>query len=408
MILISNGIIHTMDDGRVIKNGYVLLDGARIAETGSGLPACANDPDVQTVDAAGGWVLPGLVDAHSHIGLFNDGLGEEGSDGNEATDPVTPHLRAVDAIYHADECFLEAARAGITTVMTGPGSANIFSGQFAVMKTAGRTTDEMLVRAPAAMKVALGENPKRVYGTKSKTPLTRMANASIFRETMLQAREYARKKRLSDPDKQPEPDMKQEALLPVLDGTLTLKIHVHRADDILTAVRICNEFGVRYTLDHCTEGYLVADVLKEEYERGLSDPLAGTGAGKGKLEGILVGPLLSDRSKPELMHQNIRNPGILAETGIPMAILTDHPVIPQQYLILSAAVAAREGMGEEAALRAVTIDAARLSGAADRVGSLEAGKDADVLILDGHPFDLRTRVLGVWINGAQVPGSGTL
>ena len=405
MILITNGYVRTMDADHVYPNGYVLISAGKILEVGEGLPA----EDIRSaagtvVDAQGGWVLPGWVDAHNHIGVFNDGLVEEGSDGNEITDPCTPQLRAIDAVYHADRCFSEAAAGGVTSVMTGPGSANVIGGQFAFLKTSGRSVDEMTVLAPAAMKMAFGENPKHCYGSASKTPQTRMATASILRDALARAREYVRKQGDPEESKRPAWDMKMEAMRPVLDGSLPAKIHAHRADDILTAVRICNEFGLRYTLDHCTEGYLVADVLREEYDRGQADAEAGTGRGRGRLEGVLVGPLLSDRSKPELRHQDIRNPGILAAAGLPVAILTDHPVIPVQYLPVTAGIAAREGMSEESALRAITIDAARLCGMSGRVGSLAAGKDADVVILDGHPFDLRTRVLHVLIDGRFVVG----
>lgn len=405
MILIRNGQVHTMEDGRTYPDGYVLIgNDGKIASVGDGLPAGFRPGDADEIDAGGGWILPGWVDAHCHIGVFNDGLVEEGSDGNEITDPCTPQLRAVDAVYHADRCFEEAATGGVTSVMTGPGSANVIGGQFAFLKTVGRSVDDMAVLAPAAMKMAFGENPKNCYGTGSKTPQTRMATASILRDFLSRAREYARKRQEPDESKRPAWDMKMEALLPVLDGRLAAKIHVHRADDILTAVRICNEFGLRYTLDHCTEGYRVADILREEYDRGREDPEAGKGTGRGRLEGVLVGPLLSDRSKPELSRQDIRNPGILAAAGLPVAILTDHPVIPIQYLPISAAVAAREGMGEEHALRAITIEAARLCGMDGRTGSLAPGKDADIQVLDGHPFDLRTTVKQVFIDGRRVSG----
>ncbi len=402
MLLIKNGQIHTMEADVVYEDGYVLVgDDGRIAELGAGGPG-AVPADCRVVDAAGGWVLPGWVDAHCHLGMFNDGLVDEGSDGNEITDPVTPQLRAIDAIYHADRCYEEAAAGGVTSVMTGPGSANVIGGQFVLMKTVGRCVDEMTVTAPAAMKMAFGENPKKCYGPHAKTPQTRMATAAILRDTLAKASEYARKRQEPDASKRPAWDAKLEALLPVLDGRLAAKIHAHRADDILTAMRICNEYGLRYTIDHCTEGYLIVEVLREAYLRGQSDPLAGTGGGYGKLEGVMVGPLLSDRSKPELARQDIRNPGILAAAGLPVAILTDHPVIPIQYLPISAGVAAREGMGETAALRAITIQAARLCGMEHRVGSLAPGKDADIQILDGHPFDLRTRVRHVWIDGRPV------
>jgi imidazolonepropionase-like amidohydrolase len=406
MILIFNARVMTMENRQEYPDGFVLMGSeaahGRILAVGDGdgrgalEAACAQDgvdpSDCRIVDARGGYVLPGLIDPHCHIGLWQDGQREETGDGNEMTDPCTPHLRAIDAINPFDPCFREAYEAGVTSVMTGPGSANVIAGQFAFIKTYGTSIDQMIVDPCPAMKAALGENPKGVYGPRNALPGSRMGNAAVFREALLKARKYleAREKHHADPTAtEPEYNIKHEALIPVLEGKVPLKIHGHRSDDLLTAVRICREFNLRYTLDHCTEGYRIVDHLVEEWKGG-------------RLQGVLTGPLLSDRSKPELAHSTIRNPGILSGRGIPTAILTDHPVIPIQYLAITAAVAAREGMDEYAALEAITITAAMVCNVADRVGSLAVGKDGDVVIFSGHPFDFRTTVHQTIISGKTV------
>jgi len=340
------------------------------------------------IDAGGNFVLPGFIDAHCHVGMFEDGVGFEGDDGNEITDPVTPHLRAIDAIYHADRSFVEARESGITTVVTGPGSANVIGGQFAALKTYGRSVEEMLIREPVAMKVAFGENPKTAYHEKRQSPMTRMATAAILRESLMKAKEYKQMlddyHRDSEEHDKPDYDMKLEALIKVLNGEIPVKAHAHRADDILTALRIAKEFNLRITIEHCTEGHLITDILREE-----------------KVP-VITGPFLTDRSKIELKNQSVKNPGILSKAGIKLAIMTDHPCTPIQYLPLCAAVAVKEGMDEEEALKAITINAAEITGIGDRVGSLEAGKDADIIILDGPPLELKTRVLYTIINGQAV------
>ncbi len=410
MLLINHARVLTMEDRKEYEDGFLLIgseeEQGRILAVGGGdgldvmeAHAAARQADprgCRIVDAKGGYLLPGLIDPHCHIGLWADGQREETGDGNEMTDPCTPHLRAIDAINPFDPCFREAAEAGITSVMTGPGSANVIAGQFAFIKTAGTSIDRMTVDPCAAMKAALGENPKGVYGPRHSLPGSRMGNAAVFREALLKASRYREdcRKHAEDPTAaRPEFNFKYEALLPVLEGKLPLKIHSHRSDDLLTAVRICREFGLKYTLDHCTEGYRIADHLYEEYEAG-------------RLLGVLTGPLLSDRSKPELAHATIRNPGILSARGIRTAILTDHPVIPIQYLAVTAAVAAREGMDEYAALEAITINAAVLSHVGARVGSLAAGKDGDAVLFTGHPFDFRTKVRMTVIDGREVYSAG--
>ncbi len=273
--------------GPAIDNGYLVLDGSRIAAIGAGeLPHGLADTACEILDLNGAWVMPGMIDAHCHVGLFNDGLGKEGEDGNEETDPVTPQLLATDGIYSEDRCFSEALEAGITTVLTGPGSANVFSGQFALLHTAGRRVETMTIRRQAALKAALGENPKAVHGAKDRSPATRMATAAVIRGALLKAARYRDKVQRAESllaegktdTELPDLDLRWEALLPALCGDMIVKFHAHRADDILTAVRVANEFGLRYTLDHCTEGYRIADLLAEEFAQGRQ---SGSGQGQG-------------------------------------------------------------------------------------------------------------------------------
>ena len=313
-------------------------------------------------------------------------MGFEGNDGNEMSNPSTPELRAVDGINPYDRCFDEAMRAGVTTCVTGPGSANVLGGQFCAIKTHGRDVEDMLLRAPVAMKAAFGENPKRVY-ERQKTIYTRMQTAAILRKNLTKAREYDRKLRAAeeDPSKAPEKDLAMEALLPVIRGELPLKVHAHRSDDILTVFRLAREFGFRLTVDHCTEGYMIPELLKE----GIRD----TGAG------VIIGPLLCDRGKIETRNLSFESPRILYENGIEFAMMTDHPVIPEQYLPVCASIAVKEGLPEYEALKCITINPARIVGIDDRVGSLEPGKDADIGVYDGDPLDVRTRCVMTLING---------
>ena len=380
MLLLKNGQIHTMTQEAF--SGDLLIDNGKIVDVGANLSA--NGAEV--IDLGGKFVLPGLIDAHCHIGMWEDGMGEEGADGNEMTDPITPELRAVDGLNPFDPCFKEARDAGVTTVVTGPGSANVIGGQFAALKTCGRSIEEMTLRDPIAMKAATGENPKGVYAEKKVAPTTRMAIASLFRSTMTDALEY--QKGMAKEEDKPDRDIAMEALLPVLSRDLTVKIHAHRADDILTGLRLAKEFNLKVTIDHCTEGYLITDVLK--------DRLIEQGAG------IIIGPLLSERSKIELKNLSFCAPRVLEEAGIPFAMMTDHPVIPIQFLPVQAGLAVREGLSEETALRSITRYAAEIVGIQDRVGTLEAGKDADVAVFDGHPFDYRTHCVLTLINGKVV------
>lgn len=381
MLLIRNGLIFDAVHREPYTADILVKDG-KIAEIGAGLTA-----DCPTFDAAGLHIYPGFVEAHCHIGLDGSGIGFEGDDCNEMTDILTPQLRVIDGIYPQDPTFREALEAGVTTVCTGPGSANVLGGQFAVIKTAGHRVDDMIVRPFAAMKCAFGENPKRCY--KDKNNYSRMSTAAKLREALMKAQEYDAKKQAAgdDPAKRPPLDVKLEALLPVLHGEVPLKAHAHRADDIFTAIRIAKEFGVRLTLEHVTEGHLIAeDLAKEDY------PMA-------------VGPSLTHASKFELRNKTFTTPGILAKAGCRVSIITDSPVIPQSYLPLCAALAVRAGMDPFDALRAITIRPAEHIGAADRVGSIECGKDADFVVMDG-PWDaVSSGVKAVFVNGEKVCGA---
>ena len=386
-MLIVNGTVHTMD-GLTIPNGYVAVSGSKIAKVGP-MEECPDFWEGETIDAGQGHILPGFVDAHSHLGMFGDALGFEGDDGNESTDPCTPHLRAIDAINPQDRCFREAREAGVTTVVTGPGSANPISGQLAAIKTAGRWVDAMVVKAPAAMKLALGENPKMVYNERHETPVTRMATAAIIRENLRKALEYGEKLDRAAADEEedkPDYDAKLEALLPVVRGELPVHIHAHRADDIATGVRIAKEFGLKCVIVHGTEAHLIPDLLEQE---GIP---------------VITGPCLGDRSKPELANMTLESPAVLTLRGVRTAICTDHPEVPIQYLPLCAALAVKGGMNPEAALAAITIHPARLAGLDKRVGSLEPGKDADIVVTTGHPLDWNGKVRYVFIGGKQVKG----
>ena len=389
MLLIYNGLIKTIA-GEDIEKGYVLAQNGKIIAVGKDLKEIENriTTDTKKIDANGGWVLPGLIDAHCHVGMWEDAGGFEGDDGNESTDPIMPQLRAIDAIYHADRAFIEAYESGVTTVVTGPGSANVIGGQFVALKTYGRCVDEMIIKEPVAMKIAFGENPKTVYNEKHQAPMTRMATAAILRENLFKAKEYMQEweEYLQDTEEndKPEYDMKLDALSKVLKKEIHFKAHAHRADDIITAMRIAKEFDVNISIEHCTDGIAIKDILKERQMQ------------------VVVGPLLSDRSKIELKNQSLATPGILSKHGIKLAIMTDHPCVPIQHLSLCAAIAVREGMEEKEALKAITINAAEIVGIADRVGSIEVGKDCDLVIFDGNPLNIQSKVANTIINGVSV------
>lgn len=363
MLLIKNGYVKTMA-GPDIPGGSVLIgDDGKILQVGTKIDVPEN---ATVIDAEGSLVTPGCVDAHCHIGLDNEAMRWEGMDYNEITDPITPHMRAIDSINPMDEAFGNALRGGVTTACTGPGSANVLGGTFTAIKLYGKRVDKMIVKDPIAMKCAFGENPKGCYGNSlKKSPMTRMATAALLRETLFKTQRYIQDK---ESGKNPPFDMKLEAMIPVLKGDIPLKAHAHRADDILTSIRIAKEFGVGLTLDHCTDGALIADELAEE---GLP---------------AFVGPSLGSKTKIELQNKSFTTPRILAEAGIKVSIITDAPVIPLQYLPMCAALAVNAGLDVEYAWRAITINPAQSIGIADRVGSLEPGKDGDVILWTADPM----------------------
>ena len=363
MLFITNAYIKPMV-GADIPNGSLLIsDEGKIVALGEDLSVPA---DAQVIDAGGRLVTPGCIDAHCHIGLDNEACGWEGKDYNEMIDPITPQMRAIDSINPLDESLPNALRGGVTSACTGPGSANVVGGTFTSIKLAGKRVDKMIIKDPVAMKCAFGENPKRCYGQNGKkAPMTRMGTAALLRELLFKTRRYMEDKAAG---KNPGFDMKLESMIPVLEGKIPLKAHAHRADDILTSIRIAKEFGVRITLDHCTDGALIADELAEE----------GNWA--------FIGPSLGSKSKIELMNKSFTTPAVLHEAGVKICIITDAPVIPLQYLPMCAGLAVNAGLDMEEAWKAITISPATAIGIADRVGSLEPGKDADVVIWTADPL----------------------
>lgn len=377
MILIKNAKIYTMSE-RVIEKGDILIENGKIKEIGTNL-----DYQAKVIDATGKLVFPGFIDAHCHIGMWEEGIGFEGADGNEMTDPITPHLRAIDGINPMDEAFENALKGGVTSAATGPGSANVIGGTFAVIKLYGKRVDEMVMVENHSMKCAFGENPKRVYAEKNTMPTTRMGTAAKLRETIAKAFEYKAKKEAAKEDetKMPAYDIKLEAMLPVVNKEIPLKAHAHRADDIFTAIRIAKEFGVKLTLEHCTEGHLIAKELSKE---GYS---------------AIIGPTFGNKPKFELKNKSFETPRVLVEAGVKIAIMTDSPVIPLENLPMCGALAYKSGLDEMEALKAISISAAEILGIEDRVGSIEVGKDADLVIWDNHPFDLQSNVEYTIVNG---------
>lgn len=379
--IIKNGRIHDAVHREAYVADILLADG-KIAAIGGGLTAPA---DAAVFDADGLEVYPGFVDAHTHIGLDGYGIGYEGCDYNEMNDIWTPQLRAIDGINPRDPSLADARRAGVTCVCTGPGSANVLGGTFLAMKTVGDRVDKMVVRDPVAMKCAFGENPKRCY--RDKCDSTRMSTAAFLRGALMQARDYGARKQAANGDitKMPAYNQKLEALLPVLAREIPLKAHAHQANDIFTALRIAREFNLRLTLEHVTEGHLIADELAGEKDV----PMA-------------VGPSLTFASKFELQNKSWKTPAVLTAAGCHVSIITDNSVIPQQYLPLCAGMAVKAGMDPFDALKAITLNPAEHIGVADRVGSLEVGKDADLVITAGSPFEVLTEVKAVFIDGARI------
>lgn len=379
MKLIKNAHIITCT-GKEYENGEIAFDD-KIRYVGKGYRHHADE----VIDAEGRYVIPGLIDAHCHVGLFGDSLGFEGADANEDSEPITPQLRAIDGINPQDRAFSDARAAGVTTVVTGPGSANAIGGQFAAIKTAGICVDDMIIKAPCAMKMALGENPKTVYNEKDQAPTTRMGTIALIREILYKAKNYlaAKEKHDEAPDdnERPDFDMKLEAMIPVIKREIPVKIHAHRADDICSAIRIGKEFDIDITIEHCSDGDAIAEILERE------------GAA------VNLGPTLSDRSKPELKNLSFSTYKNLSDRGLSVAIITDHPEITIENLPLCAALAAEHGMDKTKALYAITINAAKNCGIADRVGSLEKGKDADIAIYTKLPVEFGAKCVMTFVNG---------
>lgn len=381
MLAVTNGHVLTMADS-AYDRGTVVIDGDKIVAVGGDLAI----PDgAHIIDASGKWVLPGFVESHSHVGIWGEGVAWEGRDFNETSEPVTPHMRAIDAINPFDMAIPMVRAAGITTLLTGPGSANLIGGEWAAIKPIGRTVEEMVLRYPCGLKMALGENPKQVYGNQHKSPVTRMGEAALIREAFVRAERYAAERERAEANESEPParDLRLEPLVRALRREERTRIHAHAAQDIVTAVRLSREFGLDPVIEHGTEAYKVADFLARE---GVP---------------VSAGPFHLGRPKLEMAPMTFENPARLAEAGVLVAIHMD-TTGSTILLPIFAALAVRAGMPEDAALRAITINAAIVAGVADRVGSLEAGKDADLQILSGHPFELMTRPEQVFINGELV------
>jgi len=380
IILIQNGKLCTMH-GKAFF-GDIRIKHGKIAEIGVGLEHKKHE---KVIDASGLWVLPGFIDPHTHLGVGEQGIGFEGNDVNEYSSPITPHLRGIDAYNPEDTAVLESIQAGVTSVAIGPGSANVLGGLFSMIKLRHDSVDTALIKEGVGMKSALGENPKRVGRDSSRMPMTRMGTAAKLREALFLATEYLEKNERyeADPEnnEQASFDMKWESLIPVLKKELPLKVHVHRADDILTAIRIAKEFDLKFSLDHCSDGHLITDYIAE----------SGATA--------IVGPTLGFRTKMETRNKTFETPGILNDAGVRVAITTDHPVVPLRELRICAAYAARYGMGQEEALKAITIYPAEIVGLNDRIGSLESGKDADIVLWSGNPLEVFSEAKLVLIDG---------
>ncbi len=382
MLLIQNGTLYTMEEDEPIR-ADLLIDGGKIIKISPKIPPTER---MRFFDARGLHVFPGFIDAHSHIGISEEKISVSNDATNEGTNPITPTLRAIDAINPMDSAFHNALAVGITGVMVGPGSSNAIGGQFSFIKTAGRCVDDMVLLAPSAIKMAFGENPISTYGTNGNIPSTRMGIAALIREELFLARQYFEDEKSGNQRK----DFTKECYRELFEGRIPIKAHVHRADDIFTAIRIAKEFGVGLTLDHCTEGHLIAQRIAE----------SGFPA--------IVGPSLASRSKNEVGLADFKTAGILHKAGVTVALTTDHPVSRIQHLLVCAAMAASEGLGAKEALRAVTINAARVCRVDDRVGSLKVGKDADLAIYEGDPLDIKSTLYATLINGTFVWQKGGL
>ncbi len=380
-MIIRNGLLFLLESEGFIKKDIEFID-SKIERIGKNL---SNDNNDLEIDADGMYVMPGFIDAHSHIGLFNEAMRWEGEDGNEEIDPVTPNMSAIDGINPFDISFKEAVEGGVTTVCTGPGSANVVGGSFATISLYGNIVDNMIIQSPAAMKCAFGENPKSIYGQNGKAPMTRMGIAAILRETLVKAENYiSRKEDAEYKGEHFDIDPKMEALIPVIEKEIPLKAHAHRADDICTAIRIAKEFNINLTLEHATEAHLIADYIAQE---GVC---------------VQIGPTFGSRTKPELKNISFETAKILSERGVKVSLITDHPELPQGSLNLCAAMAVKAGMDEFEALKAITINPAETLNIDHMKGQLKEGMDADIVLWDSHPLELQAKVEKVYIRGEAV------
>ncbi|MGE5560504.1 MAG: amidohydrolase [Chloroflexota bacterium] len=382
MLAIKNGKLLTITNG-TIDGGTILVDNGKITKVGKDVEIPAG---AQVIDATGNYVMPGVMDAHAHVAIWEESIGWEGDDVNELTDPLTPQVRAIDGINPEDQGFKDAIQGGVTGIWCAPGSGNVIGGEGVTMRTYGATMDEMIIKNFSGLKAAFGENPKRVYSNQKKMPSTRMGTAAVMREALIKTLNYMKKieKANGDPEKMPDRDFRLEGIARVLKREIPMRTHAHRADDILTALRIAREFDFDMTIEHCTEGHKIVDKLAEWNIM------------------CAVGPSFGHRAKVELKDKSWATPGILANAGVRVSLITDHPIIPIQYLPLMAGFAVKYGMKEEDAFKALTINPATMAGVGDRFGSLEVGKEADIAIFDGHPFEIKTHCLYTIVKGEVV------
>lgn len=378
-MLIKNGLVFLLEEKGFVKRD-ILIENGKIQKISQSIEGS------NYFDCEGKYIMPGLIEAHSHIGMWEEGIGWEGDDGCESATPITPAVKAIDGVNPMDIAFKEALSGGVTVACTGPGSANVIGGQFTIIKLSGNVVDDMIIKEIAAMKCAFGENPKAEFGKVGKTPMTRMGIAYLLRKALIEAKNYKMKKEkaIKDKDEYFQIDIDKEALLPVINKEIPLKAHVHRADDICTAIRIAKEFDLKLTLDHCTEGHLILDYLKNHNYPAI------------------VGPSFGSKSKIEISQKSFKTAKLLQEASIKIAITTDHNVLPQNSLIMCAAMAVKEGLTEFEALKAVTINPAEILEIHDRKGKLEESMDADLSIWSGHPLDLQSKVEIVILEGEEV------
>lgn len=378
--ILLGGIIHPISS-EPLEEGYITIKNGRIIEIERGRPPQEMLKGSEVIDCSEKHILPGLIDAHTHLGILEEKAGEIGKDNNETSNPLVPHLRALDGVNPNDPAFTDALRAGVTTVMTGPGSNNPVGGLNMAVKTYGNIIDQMVIKNPTGLKLALGENPMVTHGAANNAPVTRMGTAALIREMFYRAQDY---QRLQESGKLEYRDLSMEAVMDALTGKIPIRVHAHRADDIVTAIRLSEEFNLRLVVEHGTEAYLIRDYLKQ------------------KNLAVAIGPVITPRDKMELKNRSYDTARELAEADIKIALITDHPYNSIEHLRLAAILAHQEGLSEKTALEAITCNPAAILNIDNRVGSLEKGKDADILIMNGHPLDMDSKVEYVFINGELV------